>query len=331
MIKAPSKVQIYRTAVRNNYIKHSLDNAQPAFNKAISTIKKLGGKPTEKKITKVLEAMATVYNTKEQMDKIALFNYNKSKDLYRYYKFRFIPQLQPKMLKSFRRYKEDETQTLTYNLNAQDQETINKLIDSDITWTLAYPLKNAVSRSVQLIIRQGMEKGLGMNDIAFELQSKLNLYTPAQFKTKFAEEAYWKGVTSNQIIRTKSFQELNQMEEAGVTAFKINTRGEEACPICIPFEGKVYYVNDAKTKMDKYLDYAENGNIDGMKGASDWHSLEESKDPKSMLAGKGQMPPFHLHCYCELEPILGVKASKLRAELSMLLQIPEYLLFGIKK
>ena len=301
-----SKLTDYRKKIEDNYVKHSLSNAKPAFNKAIAKIKSLGGKITERKIEQVKKAISEVYNTKSQINEIAKFNEPLTRELYRYNKFLFLPELtKAKILKAFRVYKAEPDETLAYELNGQDEYTIERLVKSDITWTLNYGLdNNLVSRRVQSLMLNGIEQGLGMTDIAKTLQDQLNAYTPESFKSELAERSYWRGVVANQITRLRSFQEINDMFDANIKKYWIDTRGELACEICQPFEGEEYFVEDAYNKMNEYLNYANDEDIDGMKRVSDWHDLDEALAPDIMIAGKGQTPPFHMHCYCILRPVL---------------------------
>lgn len=181
---------------------------------------------------------------------------------------------------------------------AIDQETIKMLTEAEMLWILDYANNVQIARDITRIMTDSKAAGLDMTETARALKAELNSYTPSEFAKRFGEEKYWKLVNHNATFRTKSYATINQLDFAGVKQYQWITRGAEACPICVPYNDKIFNVSDAKGRMTAYFKAAEEGSVINMQKADPFLDLNEALlNPDGIM---GMMPPIHHWCYCEI-------------------------------
>ena len=181
---------------------------------------------------------------------------------------------------------------------AIDQETIKMLTEAEMLWILDYANNVQIARDITRIMTDSKAAGLDMTETAKALNAELSSYTPSEFAKRFGEEKYWKLVNHNATFRTKSYATINQLDYAGVKQYQWITRGAEACPICVPYDQKIFTVSDAKGRMNAYFDAAKEGSVINMQKADPFLDLDEALlNPDGIM---GMMPPIHHWCYCEI-------------------------------
>jgi hypothetical protein len=172
------------------------------------------------------------------------------------------------------------------------------LTDAEMLWILDYANNVQIARDITRIMTDSKAAGLDMTETARALKAELSSYTPSEFAKRFGEEKYWKLVNHNATFRTKSYATINQLDFAGVKEYQWITRGAEACPICVPYDNKIFNVSDAKGRMTAYFDAAKEGSVINMQKADPFLDLDEALlNPDGIM---GMMPPIHHWCYCEI-------------------------------
>ena len=185
---------------------------------------------------------------------------------------------------------------MNYTLNMKDKKAIQILSKSDLLWIKNHATKTQVSTFIEKLITTGLENYLSGDAIAESLTGMIADLGENWYIEKFGEQAYWEMVTNTNMVRISSFGDLNTFAEAEIQQYRIDTRGELACEICAPYQGKIYDVSAAVSKMDNYLEYGRKEDVEGMKKIYTFGAAN--------IDGSGETPPFHPNCYCELIAII---------------------------
>lgn len=271
--KSPKKS--YEKEVATAYMQHGMKANQAGFD---AVVKMLRGAGTDWKL-----AFDQGYNSVPYSDELKKIVKKNTEAYYIYNK-----QIKRRKMK-----KAD----LNFTLNIQDKKAIMILSKSDLLWIKNHATKTQVSTMIEKLILSGLENYLSGDAIAESLTGMIADLGENWYIEKFGEQAYWEMVTNTNMTRISSFGDLNTYQEAEIQQYRIDTRGELACPICSQYEGKVYDVAPSVSQMNTYLEYGRKEDVEGMKSL---YTFGEANPD-----GIGEIPPFHPNCYCETIAIIN--------------------------
>ena len=243
-------------------------------------LKKHTGKLTEKTVKRIETISSDIYRKELKHIKADL-----KEIISTYYK----------RLRQFKYKYRTRKGTIIVDLDAVDERMIKVLTDADLLWIMDHSSNTWAMRFITGEIYTGIERGLTGSEIAGVLKSKMADLTdkdPKLWNKRFIEDSYWRLVTSNTVSRTSSFANIHSMELAGVKQYKWVTR-DDPCPICVPLDGKVFEVKDARGRIDEFIKATQDGDIEAMQTAMPFIDVGGEYE--------GLEPPAHHNCNCELE------------------------------
>lgn len=124
--------------------------------------------------------------------------------------------------------------------NAVDQRIVRELPRSQVLFVTAEGerRRDAFSERAREIVASGLERGLGRDDIADELQV-------AAGRTLARPKHYWEVVAGAFVARGRSLSQLSGYAEAGIQRFRIEAvLDEHTTETCRFLDGKVFAVED---------------------------------------------------------------------------------------
>jgi hypothetical protein len=267
----------YKQNVPKKLTEWTLKNSEKALNKVLE----LKALTIPQMITEVQETIRKQFESDLTTPRRVFNKYTPA--LYKYRKSKF------KIIKA----------DYTDNITDVDQRTIELLTNADMVWILDYANNTILMQDIVNVLTEAQAAGMTMQEAAIELQRFFSEYTPSQFALRYGEENYWRLVARNNTHRIKAYANINDMEYAGVTQYRWRTRGAAACPICQPMDDTVYEVSDAKLAMERYFNASERGDVEGMKSADPFLTIEDVQEGKIETLS-GVLPPLHHNCLCEI-------------------------------
>jgi hypothetical protein len=101
-------------------------------------------------------------------------------------------------------------------------------------------------------------------------------------------------ITDTSVVRMRNNARLNQMREAEVLSAKWIRVGSADCPICNPFDGKVWEIAPTLAVLDRELEMSPEEFAQHIKS----QPQRPRSDVDAALSG-GEKPPLHTNCRCE--------------------------------
>ena len=222
--------------------------------------------------------------------------------------FKSTLEIENKKLYNYRRtaMKKAETDFDKDDILGIDQRTIDSLTNSDLVWIYNHANNTLLSYYVSQEMAWAKAQGMTMSETAEHLMSVTNFKLPARFNDNFGDERRWlnkrykyyKMVVQISSYRAKSYANINNRRYLGVKGYKIFPR-PGACEICIEASTHVYCNEDAIKRMEDYEKYSKDGDVEKMKEADPFWTLEDVKN-----GGVGVIIPLHPYCACEDDDVL---------------------------
>lgn len=139
------------------------------------------------------------------------------------------------------------------SLNAQDQKIVDFAANSQGSYiTDQYGVRaTAYEQQARTIVADGLEEGLGREEISERLTSQLSGAMLGR------ASSYWDQVASIHVARARSYGQMAAYTEAGIEKYTISAaRDEVTCVICRLMNGKTFTVGSS---MQSFLDVESSG------------------------------------------------------------------------
>lgn len=135
-------------------------------------------------------------------------------------------------------------------------------------------LRERLSVRARNIVADGLEKGLGREDISAELADAM--------KSARRPDSYWDMISTNFSNRARTFTHVHALEEAGIEAYRYDAVLDEVTSdICRFMHGKVFNVGKAVKRQQRVLELEEPEDI---KATMPWVSkAKRDSDGKEIL------------------------------------------------
>jgi hypothetical protein len=275
----------YKQNVPKKLTEWTLKNSEKALNKVLE----LKALTIPQMITEVQETIRKQFESDLTTPRKVFNKYTPA--LYKYRKSKF------KIIKA----------DYTDNITDVDQRTIELLTNADMIWVLEFANNTLLMEDITLLLTEAQSLGMTMQEAAKYMTDMFSGVNPELFferygmtwESRYGQENYWRLVARNNTHRVKAYANINDMEYAGVTQYRWRTRGAAACPICQPMDDTVYEVSDAKLAMERYFNASERGDVEGMKTADPFLTIEDVQEGKIETLS-GVLPPLHHNCLCEI-------------------------------
>jgi SPP1 gp7 family putative phage head morphogenesis protein len=129
------------------------------------------------------------------------------------------------------------------------------------------------------IVADGLEKGLGRNDISDRLADELT--DPMLGRSA----VYWDQVASIHVARARSYGQIASYEEAGVERYQIDEAMDEVtCVICRLMNGKTF---DVGSTLDRYKEIEESGDAYAVVTKQPFIKVGKTEDGNRFLYAEG--------------------------------------------
>lgn len=176
------------------------------------------------------------------------------------------------------------------DLSLPDIRAIDALTKHNCYWLGEHYGKH-IGPKIAELTQEALREGLGRDELARELQDSLG--------GKVGGYKYWDVVSSAALVRSRSFECISGMVEAGITEYEILAMGDERmCPICDELNGRTFSVLETREVIDRTLGISD---PDKFKDAMPWHTEPPVGVSMDKLIADGMnIPPFHGRCRCTL-------------------------------
>lgn len=181
---------------------------------------------------------------------------------------------------------------LPLNWLAIDTDAIAWLQEHHIYWIKNF-YSRRLSKGIADIVTQGMAQGLGRVDIGKMLKEAFDGYRGLGVQP----DAYWRGLASNAMSRSRNFGNLQGYVDAEIKQIEVvAAMDEKTCPICGEMDGKIINVSAAVRQRDAMM-AAESP--EDVKEIAPWLPLAEIQNRlNGNNADNIGMPLYHDKCRC---------------------------------